>query len=129
LQNGEKKMFVIPILEIGLSFISIWWAIVLFLSPRLFDNLPQLYRGFATFSEPYHWGILFLIVAFMNMIGIVFRNHKLRKISLFLTSILFALLSAGFFMGDSVINTGAGVYAVVSFMALWGVREVSGRNG
>jgi biotin transporter BioY len=122
-------MFVIPILEIGLAMISIWWAIVLFSLPGLFNSLPELYSGINNFSDPYQWGFLFFFVAIAIITGIAFRNNKLRKVGLFSASIVLALISAGLFLGDYGLTTGSGTYAVLSFMALWGVREVGKRNG
>lgn len=124
-----KKILVVPILEIGLGLITIWWAIVLCLSPNLFEKLPMTYAALDSFSNPIHWGLLFLLIGIFNISGLLFSKPKLRKIGLFGTATMFALVSAGLFLSSISLNTGAGVYGVLSFMALWEAREDNGNHG
>jgi hypothetical protein len=128
MKREERKMFRVPAIEVSLSLISFWWAYVLFSSPFLFDNLPELFLFFGEISQEVHWGILFLISAFVKILGVLVKNRKLRKVGLGISFVLYALISAGFFLAAGV-HTGAGTYAVISFMALWGIREVDVRNG
>jgi magnesium-transporting ATPase (P-type) len=128
MKRGERKMFRVPAIEVTLSLISCWWAIVLFNSPNMFNNLPDLYLFFGEISQETHWGIIFSIAALLKIFGIVLKRNKLRKIGLGFSFVLYGLISAGFFLATDI-HTGSGTYAALSFMALWGIREVEVRNG
>jgi hypothetical protein len=127
--KGKNPMFRIPIVEIALSLLSFWWAFVLFKTPDMFDHLPELYEIFGHISTEIHWAIVFIIAAFLKIIGVFIGHRIFRKIGLIFSFILYGLISAGFFLSMGMPNINAGTYAIISLMAIWGVREVDYRNG
>ena len=74
------RMRKLPIIDLFLSIISIWWAICLFSNQHMFDHVPNLFRVFANISQEDGWGLYFLVAAFVKVIAIVTENIKLRKI-------------------------------------------------
>lgn len=129
MQTEEKhKMFIIPIVEVVLSLISLWWGVVLFNNPNLFNDLPEVYRFFGRVTTEYNWGFVFLFSAFVKIIGIILRNAKLRKFGLLMSAIIYGIISSGYYLGSGFYSIGFGVFGLISFMALWGIREVKTRN-
>ncbi|MCM3598728.1 hypothetical protein M4D55_23495 [Metabacillus idriensis] len=125
----RQRMFIIPIVEVVLSLISSWWAIVLFNSPHMFNNLPAIYRFFGDIGQEYLWGCVFLFAALVKILGIIFRKTMLRKFGLFMSAVIYGIISAGYYLGLGFYSIGFGVFFLISFMALWGIREVGTRNG
>lgn len=66
----DGDMFRIPIIEVILSAISSWWAIVLFNSPDLFVRLPETYEFFSNATVEYQWAILFFSAALVKIMRI-----------------------------------------------------------
>lgn len=122
-------MLKIPIIEVILSFISTWWAIVLFNQPDLFEKLPKTYYFFSSIAPEYQWALLFLTAALVKVFGILLKNETLRKIGLFMSAIIYGLIAAAYYLGVGWFNVGFGTFAAMSIMAFWGIREVKIRNG
>ncbi|KWW17963.1 hypothetical protein AS888_20855 [Peribacillus simplex] len=125
----NDDMFRIPIIEVILSMISSWWAVVLFNSPDLFNRLPNTYEFFGNIAKESHWGLLFLTAAIVKIMGIVLKNRWMRKIGLFLSALVYSLIAAAYFLGMGWFSVGFGTFSAISIMALWGIREVEIRNG
>lgn len=114
----------IPAIEMCLSMISIWWAIVLFNNDEMFNMLPTRLEGLAGIQES-GWAIVFTISAFVKVLGVALMNKGLRKTGLIFSAFLYGLVASGYILADNVLNTGTGVYFSLSVLALWGIREVS----
>lgn len=125
----RQRMFIIPIVEVVLSLISLWWAIVLFNNPDMFNDLPAIYRFFGDIGQEHIWACVFLFAALVKIFGIIFRKAKLRKFGLFMSAVIYGIISAGYYLGTGFFSIGFGVFFLMSFMALWGIREVGTRNG
>lgn len=125
----DDNMLKIPIIEIILSMISAWWAMVLFNSPTMFSKLPKTYEFFSAFADEYQWAILFSTGAIVKILGIILQIKWLRKIGLLLSAFIYAMIAAGYYLGTGWFNIGFGTFAAISIMALWGMREVHMRNG
>lgn len=121
-------MFIIPIVEVVLSLISLWWGIVLFNSPGMFNELPEIYRFFGEIAQEYIWAFVFLFAASVKILGIIIRNAKLRKFGLFMSAVIYGIISSGYYLGLGFYSIGFGVFGMLSFMALWGIREVGTRD-
>ncbi|MGE7880167.1 hypothetical protein [Peribacillus muralis] len=125
----NDDMFRIPIIEVILSMISSWWAVVLFNSPNLFNRIPDTYEFFGNIAEEYHWGMLFMTAAIVKIMGIVLRSRWMRKLGLFLSALVYSFIAAAYFLGTGWFSVGFGTFSAISIMALWGIREVEIRNG
>ena len=126
----DKKRFTdIPIIEIILSLISTWWAIVFFNSPDIFTLRPQTYTGFEDIAPEYVWMSTFIVAATIKIIGIFAKVNILRKFGLALSTIIYAFIAYCYFDSLGFLSTGFGTYASLSLMALWGIREVERTNG
>lgn len=122
-------MLRIPIIEVILSIISTWWAVVLFNQPDQFERLPTTYQFFSSVANEWQWGIVFLVAASVKIFGILLKNELLRKIGLFMSAMIYGLIAAAYYLGSGWFSIGFGTFAALSIMAFWGIREVRIRNG
>ena len=126
----DKRIFKdVPIIEIILSLISTWWAIVFINSPDIFTLRPNTYAGFANIAPEHIWSIVFIIAAAVKIIGIFAKLNFLRKFGLTMSTIIYALIAYCYFESLGFLSTGFGTFAALSLMALWGIREVERTNG
>ena len=115
----------IPIYEAGLSIVSIWWAVVLFLNDSLFNQIPGFYLMFSKITaKESGWGIFFLVAAMVKMLGIVIENRSIRLAGLYMSVFLYGVISAGYILSDEPLQPGTGIHFVLMIFALWAVREV-----
>lgn len=112
----------IPIIEGFLSLVSVWWAIVIFNHDDFF-RVPKVYEGLAVLGK-YGWGSIFLLAAFLKILGILTEKIWLRKIGLTFSMFLYGLIASGYILVGDAMDTGTGTYFALSFLALYGVREV-----
>jgi hypothetical protein len=122
-------MFRIPIIEVVLTIISCWWAVVMFNTPDLFEESPNIYGFFTTFSNEKHLGIVFIVGAAVKIIGLAARKAILRKAGLLISAFIYAMISVAYFMGSGWFSIGFGTFIAIALLALWGIREVDSRNG
>jgi hypothetical protein len=111
----------IPIIEAFLSIISIWWSIVLFNQDDFF-RVPEVFEPLAVIGNG--WGYIFLIAAFLKILGILTEKSWLRKIGLTFSMFLYGLIASGYILSGHGMNTGTGTYFALSVLALYGIREV-----
>lgn len=119
----------VPIIEIILSLISTWWAIVFINIPEIFTLRPKTYAGFADIAPEYIWSIVFIVAASIKIIGIFAKLNFLRKFGLTMSTIIYAFIAYCYIDSLGFLNTGFGTFAALSLMALWGIREVERTNG
>ena len=125
----DKRRFKdVPIIEIILSLISTWWAIVFFNSPNIFTLRPKTYEGFAEIAPEYVWMTTFIVAAAIKIIGIFAKLNFLRKFGLTMSTIIYSFIAYCYFDSLGFLNTGFGTFAALSLMALWGIREVERTN-
>jgi hypothetical protein len=122
-------MLKIPIIEVILSIVSAWWAIVLFNSPDLFERMPTTYSFFSSIANEIQWAVLFFTAALVKIFGILLKRELIRKIGLFMSAVIYGLIAAAYFIGTGWFSIGFGTFAAISVMAFWGIREVKMRNG
>lgn len=113
----------VPIIELFLSLISTWWAIVLFSNHQMLDRVPKHYEPLAELQEN-GWGLIFMVAALIKILGIITERFYLRKVGLFMSMFLYGLISAGHILSGQFLATQTGVYFALSVLALYGVREV-----
>lgn len=113
----------IPIIEVFLSLISIWWAIVLFNNDQMLDHVPRQLESLAAFQEKF-WASFFMVGAFVKLLGIVTEKKILRKIGLIMSAFLYATISAGFILSGHIMQTQTGVYFALSLLAIFGIRGI-----
>jgi len=115
----------IPIIELFLSVVTTWWAIILFVSATLLDDTPKQLKTFAKLGED-GWGFVFVATTLILILGIILDNVTLRKFGLFLSFFLFGLITAGFILTDPI-RTATGTYFGICMLSMWGIREVGER--
>ena len=126
----DRRIFKdVPIIEIILSLISTWWAIVFINSPDIFELRPNTFAGFEDIAPEYMWSIVFIVAASVKIIGIFAKLNFLRKFGLTMSTIIYALIAYCYFDSLGFLSTGFGTFAALSLMALWGIREVERTNG
>ncbi|MGV7002542.1 hypothetical protein ACWA2C_28295 [Priestia megaterium] len=118
----------IPIIELFLSIISLWWAFICFTNNHLFDNLPDLYVIFAEVSQETGWGFVFVTAAAIKIFGILLQKKWMRKLGLTMSAFLYGIISAGFILSGHVLVHSTGTYFALSVLAIWGIREVVERD-
>lgn len=114
----------IPILEAGLSIISIWWAIILFTRDDLFNHVPSPLMFFSDLAPEKGWAIFFLVAAFLKLIGLATDKKTVRLIGLYMSVFLYGLISAGYILSPRPIAPSTGIHFVLVIFALWAIREV-----
>lgn len=114
----------IPIIEAGLSLVSIWWAIIMFTNDNLFDNVPSLFTFFVKISQEKGWGLFFLCAAFIKLLGLVLEHRKLRIIGLYMSAFIYSLISAGYILSQNPMQPGTGIHFVLMIFAFYAIREV-----
>ena len=119
----------VPIIEIILSLISAWWAIVFINMPDIFTLRPKTYAGFADIAPEYIWSSVFIVAAAVKIIGIFAKLNFLRKFGLTMSTVIYSLIAYCYFDSLGFLNTGFGTFAALSLMAIWGIREVERTNG
>ncbi|MGH2319406.1 hypothetical protein ACRC6Q_16825 [Planococcus sp. SE5232] len=125
----RKKKGPIPIVEVGFSILSLCLAMVLLGKPTMFDRLPGTYEFFKAFAPEYAWAGFFLVMAATKLIGLATKNQLIRKAGLIGSTLIYGLIASAYFLGSGWFSIGFFTYAVLSFMALFAVREVSLSNG
>lgn len=118
----------IPIIELFLSIISLWWAFICFSNPHLFDQIPQMLNVFAKISQETGWGCVFIMAALIKVLGILLQKYWLRRIGLFLSMLLYGLITAGFVLSKEPFTHSTGTYFALTVLAMWGAREVKSYN-
>ena len=125
----KRKHESIPIIEVGFSILSALLALVLFSRPDMFDRLPTTYEFFKALAPEYVWGVFFLVAAITKILGLITRKGIIRKTGLIGSVLIYGLISASYFLGSGWFNIGFFTYSVLSFMALFAIREVDFING
>lgn len=114
----------IPIIEMCLSIVSLWWAFVLFNNNQLFDNLFILFKPFAVVMDEQGWAFVFIVSATTKIFGIMFNRYRLRELGLTLSMVLYGVITSGFILSHEPLSTGTGTYFALCLLALQGLREV-----
>lgn len=114
----------VPIIELCLSIVSIWWAFVLANNDRMFDNIPVLFRPFERIMDESGWAFVFIVAAGTKVFGILSNRFWLRKLGLTLSIALHGLICAGFILSKEPLSTGTGTYFALCVLAIWALREV-----
>jgi len=115
----------VPIIELFLSIISLWWAFICFTNNHLFDNLPDFYIIFAEISQEFGWGCIFVLAAAIKVFGILLKKSWMRRLGLTMSAFLYGIISAGFILSGHVLVHSTGTYFALSVLAIWGIREVN----
>lgn len=124
-----KKHEPIPIIEVGFSILSTCLAITLFGSSNMFDRLPKTYEFFKAFAPENAWAVIFLLAAITKLLGLATRKRIIRKIGLIASTGIYGLIASAYFLGSGWFSIGFFTFAVLSFMALFAVREVDWFHG
>lgn len=119
----------IPVIEVGFSILSLCLAVVLFGNSDMFENLPSTYEFFSAVAPEYAWATLFLLAALTKLLGLATKKRNVRKVGLLASTLIYGLIASAYFLGSGWLNIGFFTYAVLSFMALFAVREVDLENG
>ncbi|MED4116609.1 hypothetical protein P4661_27615 [Priestia megaterium] len=114
----------IPIIDMFLSIVSLWWAFICFANNKLFDTFPGLFRIFSQIADEKTWGFVFVSAAFIKIVGVAIQKKWVRKLGLTLSMLLYGIISSSFFLSESPLSISAGTYFAMTVLALWGIREV-----
>lgn len=125
----KRKEEAIPVVEVGLSILSLCLAFVFFGSPQMFDRLPATYEFFKALAPEWMWAVFFLVAAALKLLGIATKKRKIRKAGLIGSTIIYGLIAAAYYLGTGLFSIGFFTYAVLAFIALFSVREVDFLNG
>ncbi|MCU6603842.1 hypothetical protein OCO53_25715 [Peribacillus frigoritolerans] len=117
-------MRTIPIIEAGLSIVSIWWSIFLWVNEDLFNDVPDLFIVFAEFAPEKGWACIFIAAALIKVLGLLYQKLWLRRIGLSMSFFLYGLISAAFILSDEPLSHGTGTHFVLCIFALYAIREV-----
>lgn len=114
----------VPIIDLFLSIVSLWWAFICFANSKLFDTFPGLFKIFSKIGDEKVWGFVFVSAATIKIVGLALRKKWIRKVGLTLSALLYGIISSSFFLSESPLSISAGTYFAMTVLAIWGVREV-----
>lgn len=117
-------MVKIPIIELGLSIVSLWWAVFLWFNDDVFKNIPDLFIVFARVAPEKGWACIFVTAALIKILGILYQKWKLRRLGLTMSFFLYGLISAAFILSEEPLSHGTGTHFVLCIFALYALREV-----
>ena len=117
----------IPIVELFLSIVSLWLAVVMFFNSNIFSTMPKVFRIFSMIMDEKSWGLVFITAALMKIIGVVYMKEWLRKAGLTVSFMIYGSLSAGFLLGGEPIVFSTGTYFAMCVLAMYSIREVRER--
>lgn len=124
-----KKQEPVPVIEVGFSILSTCLAIIMFGSDDLFNKLPKTYEFFKAFAPENVWGAIFLWAALTKLLGLATKKRSIRKVGLIASTVIYGLIASVYFLGAGWFSIGFFTFAVLSFMALFAVREVDWFDG
>ena len=118
LVSRRAKKF--PIIELSLTIISLFWSITILTKSSLNITL---------FAHSSNWGLgfVFFFSGALTIWGVVSESCILRKIGLTLMVVMFALVSANYYITLGKLSLESLIYAVLALQALWRIREVGER--
>lgn len=111
-----KKRQSIPLLEVSLSFFSIYAAILMFLYPDILDKSSAVYENMTAIAPQMTWGVVFLVAALVKVVGLVLKRNGLRRLGLFLSTLIYGCIAVSYVMEFP--NLGAGVFFIMAVMAM-----------
>jgi hypothetical protein len=121
--RSKIKIASVPIIDLFLSLISVWWAIILFNNEDMLNHVPRKFETLAQIQET-GWALVFTTAAFIKVLGIILEQKALRRIGLYFSAFLYGMICAGYILSPAAFSTSTGVYFALSVLAIWGIREV-----
>lgn len=118
----------IRIIELTLSIISSWWAIVLFKVPQMFDRQPATYQFFKDIASESQWAIVFMLAALVKIVGMIINVKSMRRVGLIMSVMIYLFIACSYFFGIGWLSIGFGTFLALSFMALWGALKVGDKD-
>lgn len=113
-----------PVIEFSLSLMSLWWAFVFFNRPDILNDVPLFFESIAENTTPSFWGGVFVAGSLAKIIGYIAEKRMLRLAGLYFSTVFYASISAGYFLGAGGQSIGFGIFAIISYMALSAIKEV-----
>jgi hypothetical protein len=123
MNRRRMKVNEVPVIDLFLSLISIWWAINLYNNQDMLNDVPRKFETLAQFQET-GWALVFTTAATIKVLGIILEKGILRTIGLYFSAFLYAMICAGYILSPAAFSTATGVYFSLSVLAIWGIREV-----
>lgn len=111
-----KKRQSIPLLEVSLSFFSIYAAILMFLYPNILDESSGVYENMTAIVPQTTWAVAFLLAALVKVVGLVLKRDGLRRLGLLMSALIYGGIAFSYVMEFP--NLGAGVFFIMSAMAM-----------
>lgn len=116
----------LKVVELVLSYISIGWAYVMFISPDLFEQNTNWEKLSGILKYEWVLGIILLVCALTKILGIIFNKKRVRWLGLIMSTVLWIVVATGFLIADGTFKftTGFIVYSGIAVMSLWTSKEV-----
>lgn len=118
----------VSIIELTLSFISSWWAFVLFNVPHMFIRQPDTYNYFSGIASERQWAIVFMLAALVKIVGMIINSKSMRRVGLIMSVMIYLFIACSYLFGIGWLSIGFGTFLALSFMALWGALKVGDTN-
>lgn len=114
-------------IEVAIIASLMWWAFILFIPLETFDSAPA-YKAMANIAREEVWSIVFLIVALINLYGMICEDFKFRQAGLIISTGLWIFVATMFAISD-IATTGTGIYFIVACLNAFVVYKVGEQRG
>jgi hypothetical protein len=108
-----------------MSYISLGFALDLFLSPALFESAPDYWRVFNYLSSEFILGCVATLVAAIKICGLLLENTKVARTGLFLSCIFWCFMAViqSFGKGYFDYSMALANFTGLAILSLWASKK------
>ena len=125
----KKKVTRFRPIETFLIILTVVFGFVLLMPTHTFDN--RAYATMNSLASENVWALISLSIATTQFFSMVYKNKKMKIISLCLVSFFWSFIGSMFFINDIVtgtLNTAFGTYLCIAGFSLWLSYTVGGQR-
>lgn len=123
----HQAMNQIKAIEAAIVAALLWWSFILAIPYDTFGS-SIAYDAMADIASEEVWSGIFFVVALGCLYGMLFERHKVRQISLIVSTGLWAFVAAMFAIGY-IATTSTGIYFIVACLNAYVVYKVGEQRG
>lgn len=118
----------IKAIEVAIVGALLWWAFILSVPILSTFESAKAYKAMSNIASEEVWSGIFLVVAVVNLYGMIFENYKVRQGGLIISTGLWIFIAAMFAVSDMA-TTNTGIYFIVACLNAFVVYKVGEQHG